>query len=259
MNNTFNYTRFRNLLRKYTVENYRSYLMSVIVLGGVIALAYIYIFITGEYKIGHGGRIGFFFVFYLFGGTIFTSTVFSDYSNKERALVSLLLPASHFEKFLVGWVYSLLVYTGVFLIVFLSIDLLFMKAGRHFESDKTILNVFSHESKPYMVFFTYLLLHSIMLYGAILFKNLHFIKTALVFFVILILTIFLNKQLLKLLIDDRVLSRVPFLDSILVISDNGYTSIQLDPSENFYQLIILYAVTPILWIAAFFQFKEKQI
>ena len=42
----------------------------------------------------------------LFIGTIFTSTIFADLGDDKKAPGTLTLPATHFEKYLVAWLYS---------------------------------------------------------------------------------------------------------------------------------------------------------
>ena len=66
--------------------------------------------------------------FLLLAGTMFTSTIFAGYGDKKKAVAALTLPASHFEKYLVAWLYSFLIFAivysaGFFLIASLAINI----------------------------------------------------------------------------------------------------------------------------------------
>ena len=80
MDNQFNLNRFGMLLKKHTTENYKSYLMALAVLIGMLIIVF--------GLVSHSaGRLpvdvqrGVFIGFLLFGGTIFTSTIFADLSD----------------------------------------------------------------------------------------------------------------------------------------------------------------------------------
>ncbi|HXI01121.1 MAG TPA: hypothetical protein VNI52_12705 [Sphingobacteriaceae bacterium] len=256
MNNTFNYIRFVKLFRKHTVENCKSYLMSAMVLTGVITILYGFSFLMDGY-IRYEQR-GVYFVFlYVAAGTLFTSTVFSDYGKKGKAIVSLSLPASHFEKYMIGWIYSAIIYTIIFLICFYGIEVLFTNAGDGPAKERKILNLFSSEYKFYFAFYVYATLHAICIYGAIYFKRLHFIKTACVFFAVLLVLVLVNFQLQKLLVPEDIKFSMPFKPARF--SESGqYKSISI-PMDAYYTQFMFYSVTLILWTAALFRFKETEV
>lgn len=260
MNNTFNYSRFGMLFRKHTVENYKSYLMSAVVLCGATTLLYAFIFLMDGYRIRYDQR-GVFFVFlYLSAGVIFTSTVFAKYGKRGSDISSLILPASHFEKFLVGWIYSLLIFTAVFLICFYAIDSAFMTASR-FPDEQRIFNIFSPEHKFYVVFFIFAFLHAVVLYGAVFFRSMHFIKTACIFFAVVLILSIVNTQLLKILIPENIFFNPPLITGArFMLSPADYVNIALPESvqKHFIQFLS-YAMTLILWTAAFFRLKETQV
>src|ERR1022692_150129 len=103
MNNTFNIRRFRRLFVKHTVEHYKSYLMSLTVLMGVMILGGSFLIYMIEAPIDKGFQSAIFAMILLLAGTIFTSTIFADLGDTKKAVASLTLPASHFEKYLVAW------------------------------------------------------------------------------------------------------------------------------------------------------------
>ncbi|MBS1532990.1 MAG: hypothetical protein JSU01_22005, partial [Bacteroidetes bacterium] len=104
MNNFFNFRRFSRLFVKHTAEHYRTYLMSAAVLAGVLLLGGSFLFFIVPDLPDAGLQTAIFVVVLLVAGTLFTSTVFSDFGDKHKAIPALALPATAFEKFLVGWI-----------------------------------------------------------------------------------------------------------------------------------------------------------
>jgi hypothetical protein len=177
MNQYFNLTRFGRLLRKHTIEHLPSYAMSTAVLaGGVLVVLGALTYLTRR-PLDHEMQLVLFTFGMLAAGAIFTASVFAELGQSRGAAPALLLPASHFEKYLVAWLYSLPVFWVVYTVVFMAINFLVLQLG--------------NQGRPYEVFdfsrgsselvgplLSYALLHSVALWGAIFFRRLHVIKTA---------------------------------------------------------------------------------
>jgi hypothetical protein len=256
MNNLFNLTRFGRLFIKHTVEHYKSYLMSLIVLISVMILGGSFLIYMIQANIDIGLQTAFFTMILLLAGTIFTSTVFADMGDRKKAVASLTLPASHFEKYLVAWVYSFVVFLIVntacfYLVVVLAVNI------KHFPGHPTeILNVFI-----WPIIGTYLLyafLHSIAFYGAIFFEKLHFIKTGFIFFIFIAILILFNKLLLGALLGEKVEVTVPF-GNLRFIHNGNMVDINVTQQYNPYLLIFITVMALIFWVAAYYRLKEKQV
>jgi hypothetical protein len=185
MNELFSLRRFARLFVKHTAEHYRVYLMSVGVLAGVLILGGFFLFIVAPDTPGVNFQTGSYVILMFVAGGIFASTVFTDYGEKNRAIPALTLPATAFEKFLVGWLYSypifLVVYTAVF-----SLGVLALASMRHWSAGQQFVffSIRQQEMRIFWVLFTEI--HSIALFGAIFFRKLQFIKTGFSFFVSLV-------------------------------------------------------------------------
>src|SRR5664279_4326257 len=118
MKKTFSIKRFSRLFKKHTKEHYKNYLMSLTVLVGVMILGGGFLVYMAEVQLDKNLQTFFFFSIMLLTGTIFTSSVFADLGEKKKATVWLTLPASHFEKYLIAWLYSFLFFIIVYLLVF---------------------------------------------------------------------------------------------------------------------------------------------
>jgi hypothetical protein len=256
MNNTFNLSRFGKLFIKHTVEHYKSYLMSLTVLIGVMILGGSFLVYMMDAPIDRGFQSAIFVMILLLAGTIFTSTIFADFGDKKKAVASLTLPASHFEKYLVAWLYSYLLFVIVYTAGFYLVTL-FAVNIKHFPGHPgELINIFQ---KPLIeMFLLYAFLHSVAFLGAIFFETLHFIKTAFLFFIFLAILIVFNRILLGTLLGRKVEVTIPFGN--LRFIDNGYTTdINITQQQYSYLLIFITALAVIFWVAAYYRLKEKQV
>lgn len=258
MSNTFNYARFGKLFRKHTVENFKNYLMSAAVLCGCMVLFFSFIFSVDNSRILVETQMISFVIFYLVGGTVFTSTIFSDYGKPRESVGALTLPASHFEKFLIGWLYSFLIFTLVFLVVFYAIDIPFVKAGKVEEINRKTLELFD-DKQLYYVFFIYAILNAFSMFGAVFFRKLHFVKTACVFFLLLVILTVFHQQLMKGIIPHEIYVQQPF-GGFQLKDDSDFFMIRLDKDVTArYTTFLFTGLSLVLWAGAYFQLKEKQI
>ncbi len=254
MKNHFNLRRFGLLFRKHTVEHYKSYLMSLIVLVGIMTLVMSYI----TYSLGRldTGLQDLFFMLFLVGaGNIFTSMVFSDLGDQKKAISFLTLPASTLEKFLVVWIYSFIIY----LLVYIPAFYLVAYALNSISPEKTnLLRLYGPNSNLDKVIFLYAFLHAVFLVGAVYFEKVHFIKTIFILFLGFFATLVLNKLVLQALTGIDNLSAVP-LSNVSFIENGQLYILGVTDAEFSYTWIISIVFLLIIWAAAYFKLKEKQV
>lgn len=258
MNNFFSFQRFCSLFVKHTTEHYRIYLMSIAVLAGVILLGGAFLFFVIPEPPDPGLQTAIFVILMLVAGTIFTSTVFSDFGEKNKAMAALTLPATAFEKLLVGWVYSypvfLLIYSSVF-----YLGLIGLGSAKHWGPNQHFILFSIPQSGFYTVLTIYTLLHAIALFGAIFFNKLHFIKTGFAFFIGYVLMVIFNTLLLKILIGlDVIKAAIPFGYLNFSVGNKYYSIVaKAIPSQAI--LIVLFVSAVLIWVSAYFRLKEKQV
>jgi len=256
MNNTFNLTRFGRLFVKHTVEHYKSYLMSLAVLICVMILGGSFLIYMIEAPIDRGFQSAIFGMILLLAGTIFTSTIFAGYGDRKKAISLLTLPASHFEKYLVAWLYSFLIFAIVYSAGFYLIALLAINV-KHFPGHPSeIINILHWPVCG--MFVLYAFLHSVAFLGAIFFEKLHFIKTAFLFFISLTLLIIINKILLDSLIGQKMDTPVPFGNVRLRLSGQA-AEISLTNLQDNWLILIISVLAVLFWAAAYYRLKEKQV
>jgi hypothetical protein len=256
MNNTFNLNRFGRLFIKHSAEHYKSYLMSLTVLAGALFLGSSFLIYMIEAPINRNLQAAFFGAILLIAGTIFTSTIFSEIGDRKRAMASLTLPASHFEKYLVAWLYSFIIFLVVYIVCFYLI-VLYAVNIKHFAGQPTeILNVFGWPASG--IYILYALLHSIAFFGAIFFEKLHFIKTGFIFFICVAILILFNKLMLDSLLKENVETSVPF-GNVRFVHNGNVADINITRQTDTYMLIVMIIVSLFFWVAAYYRLKEKQV
>jgi len=260
MNQTFNLNRFANLFLKHTVDNYKTYLMSFFVLVGMMFLSIGFLAYMDKSPIDLNGQVPFFAFFLLIAGSMFTSIIFSDLGNKQKAISMLTLPASHFEKFLIGWIWSFLIFQLIFIGTFYSIVIIIngIFASKFSGKEAELMNLFSTDQGVLLFLLFFAVLHSIVIWASIFFQKHHFIKVAFAFFISIAAIIYFNTKFLALLMGEYVKSSLPFLFVNLEEKGNHF-QVTMPEKDSIYVIVMLLIFTSIVWVSSFYRLKEKEV
>jgi hypothetical protein len=204
-------------------------------------------------------QIPIFMIVYLMAGAVFTSFTFAGLGSKRKAIPILTLPASHFEKLLVGWLYSFVFYQLLIIPAFYLVVLSIHKLGEMspIKHNDELMNLFGEELILYIVLYFYAALHALCFWGSAFFNKHHYIKTALLLFTVIGLFSWLNTEFLQLFIGDAVQQGTPFGD--MNIEENGmYTKVHLKDGPP-YRYLASYAIAILMWTSTFFRLKEKEV
>lgn len=258
MNDFFSIKRFLLYFIKQTAEHYRVYLMAIAVLAGVMLLGGSFIFFAIPDPPDLGMQNVLFVQLMLIAGTIFTSTVFNDYGDNNKAIASLTLPVTPFEKFLVGWLYSmpifLLVYSSVFFLVLSGLG-----GARHWEPGTHFQKLGFNFSEIQMMLIAFSLLHGIAIFGSIFFRNLQFIKTAFAFLIGYAVIMIFNTLFLKAVTGIEIVRPAKPFGYLIFLKGHQFYSITLAGGTTEIILGIMMLIAVLIWIAAYFRVKEKQV
>ncbi len=259
MNQTFNLNRFAALFKKHTVENYKTYLMSVGVLAGLLIL------FMGIASYSNGGYLllgfqeQFFIIFLPLAGSIFTSLTFADLGDKKKAIPALTLPASHFEKYLVSWLYSFLIFQLLYVALFYLIVSIIISFGHNVPGrENVLLNLFDKDRMARMAFVLYPIIHSIMFFGAIYFEKLHFIKSGFAFFIGIFLLGLFNYPIIAAMIDQKIVG-ITIFSPVEITDGKTYWSIAQTEIQNLTVGVVIGIIVVLLWASAYFRLKEKEV
>jgi hypothetical protein len=265
MNNTFDFNRFSLLVKRQWVENKKLFLMASFGIMGIIIVINSLIMRWESGIISEMPRFTTFLLCLFFGGSIFANYVFKDLSDKNSGTSFLLIPASHFEKFLTGVFYAFIVFPMVFLTLHYAIDFGFVTIGNNIKEGLKVsgikniqLYTFMFESKNIREILQettgfWLVIQAFILMGAAQFEGRSYIKTAFMGFAILFLMGFVVYLSDKLILGDI----------IKQFQNKGYSRDLVKPTKDFNKsismVVLVYILPIILLVTTYFKLKEKQV
>ncbi|MBF8962716.1 hypothetical protein I0P70_05605 [Pontibacter sp. FD36] len=258
MNNHFNLSRFALLFRKHTVEQYKTYLMSL----GVLLGAMFIIMGTASYLAAtpmESEEQSIFFMFFMIGaGMVFSSTVFAQLGDKKKAIAFLTLPASQLEKYLVGWLYAFPIYLLLFIPSYYLILTIVLSIDPRVGDEPEMINILTSEPRLHILLIFYALFNALMLVGSAYFNKHHFIKTAFAGFVGILLFYNLNKLWVQAMLGRDLVTAGPFSAAYFMENEKRFDVGAYEGNETLIVLLLV-VLALISWVVAYFKIKEKQV
>ncbi|GAB3576961.1 hypothetical protein [Hymenobacter daeguensis] len=255
MSQSFSLSRFGRLFSKHTAEYGGGYLLATGVLIGGIAL------ILGFLAVMTSGPVlpemqGIIFIMGLMAaGAFFTSTVFAPLGDKRQATAMLMLPASHWEKYLVGWVYAVPIYLAVYIGCFYLVDALVLQIEGKFGPQAPLVELFSVRYSLVV----YAAVSAVFLWGSVFFAKQQFVRTAFAILVGVVVLALLNMQLVQALVGREVNSVVP-LSGMSFVEGKEWHSVNLSPVQNgWFTEALLGGLLLLGWIGAYVRLTEKEV
>lgn len=259
MNNTFNLNRFWLYFKKHTIEHTKIYLMSIAVLMGILFFFFGFTAINDNGRITVDGQMMLFMFCLLLGGSIFSSLMFAELGDKKKAMLPLTLPVSHFEKYLVAWLYSYVIFSLVCISSFYLVDYVMLSISKPSGNHNKMLDLLGPITPWYIPFIGYTLFHAFTFWGAIHFKKLHFIKTTFLFFLCLIVLEAINHVMVSLIGNGNIKSWFLFMSARAMEGNHPGNFINPSDTVQYMGFYILATVIVLLWVSTFFKLKEKQV
>jgi len=267
MNNTFNITRFGLLLKRQWLEFGKIYLITLGVAFGVMITFYSYFLWpylsqapinAFNYRMGFREPL-FFFFFFLFISLI-ASSYFAHLGQKSKAVIDLMIPASVFEKFLTGALFTSLLSIVSFIALFYITDLAFVAkikatyasmAPQASNSEELVYFFTKNEAwdKFLPLYVVPFLITSVFLLGSIYFNKYHYIKTAISVMVFSGVTSAILYKAGKIIFDGRIF-----------IERGNRSSSSMSQSTAEWLGVLLFAVlVAIFWSITYVRLKEKEV
>ncbi len=258
MNNTFNTQRLGLLLKRQWLEFGKIYLITLAVALGVIITFYsfsLYGFITGDgpfYERSLGFREPLFLIFGLLFITVIASSYFAHLGQKPKAIIDLMIPASTFEKFLTSILFTSLLSTVSFLLIFWATDFAFLSKIRGMSdaySKDAVYFFASNKPKEFTSIFllTPFFVTSVFLLGSIYFNKFHYIKTAISTMIFSGIWTWIIVQTAEEL----------FKGKIMINHNNNINDAKLWAEIGAFALMLL--LTSIFWIITYVRLREKEV
>lgn len=268
----FSLPRFMNLCRKEMVENWRSNVLRMVLMYGVMAVVMVW---NGyfEYRYWHSGQIEdpawtfllVVFIWSLWGfGCLSASFTMEKMKTKTSRTSMLMIPATPFEKFFSRWFVFTVVFLVIFLISYKLADytrFIIYSLAYPEEKDFIIPVDLSHlvgERKTYYtlcrtglqfgaLLSAYFFVQSLFVLGSSIWPKNSFLKTfasgtviAIVYF---LLAVFMSKM---------------FLENGNYYSENVFTGMSEDTAMSI-MIVVGIFFTLMNWTLAYLRFKESEI
>ncbi|MET0464830.1 MAG: hypothetical protein ABW007_16830 [Chitinophagaceae bacterium] len=273
MNQFFSFRRFSLLVSKHWADNKKRYLLSVTGFALLLIVWFIFTILVDPHTPMQQEIQILTFFFSLFGtGAFYASQYFRDLGSRAKGINFLLVPASAFEKILCSILFTLVIFFSVFTAVFYLVDILMVTISNQFTAahdplrQESVINVFRAAILPFdemstlNVLLIFAAVQSIFLLGSVYFAKYSFIKTIISSFVVFFLLF-----CLIYLLYEHLMPRGGYVDGFLTsyrVTVNG-TDDHLVRVPNWIgdvvHFMLVYGITPFLWVVSYYRLKEKQV
>lgn len=251
-----NSTTILRLIKRQSKENFKVYGIGLLVLFALLLFMFL---IVHQWRDSFSGAVqnGVFIIGLFIGGGIYSNAMFHEFSQPQRGMWFLGIPARHSEKMITSIVFSVLFFIPVYVLIFYLADIIYLSFTDILDFEN-ILNPF--KDNFYQFFFLYLIYNGVILLGSVVFNRHSFIKTLL--FGVILFTVFnySNTLLLELLIPDASVVSSTAFDSFLFSHQGENIKVTLFENANKYSSIFVRVVLPIsIWCGVWLKLKEKEI
>lgn len=282
MNQVFDFKRWLLLVGKHWGENRKRYLLSLVALAAIMIIWYIFAMMVEQRNpFFEEMQISTYYIGMAIMGCLFGSMIFNEATSGPRAMHFMSVPASLLEKLLCALLYGVVLFFLCYTAIFYLVEYSMIKIGNnileqywkerdpsyHFVAAK-VVNVFTGPPNmpPDMpnIFFYFLLMYlngqSAFILGSIYFSGYSFIKTAIALLVVILAVIFYMANIL-----DGFMPQGHFGNSFFayVVSgpDGTYERGARLPEWMAFAIkyLFMYGFLPLLWSAAYFRLKEKEV
>lgn len=268
MIHTLNYPTLFLLIRKYSFENRKSYLLMALAITAFLVLWMgVSLTFSNSYLFSERAQVAYYFITLFLTGCLSAGVLFSDLGVKSKAINYLLLPGSTLEKFGCQLFFGVLVYFVSYSVIFYLVDsLIIYVANIRFGTTWQVINLFDLNQylNPFLegpntsMFYLFFVLQAMFIVTSVYFSK-HSIFKALVclglLWVLCILLIFIMQKLLP---SGRFIEGITRYE---VVDRSGIIKRISLPSPVAYVVTIFFkfAITPWLWLVAYTRLVEKQL
>ncbi|MEM1120599.1 MAG: hypothetical protein AAGJ18_09120 [Bacteroidota bacterium] len=260
-NQFFDGNRFRQLLSREVVLNQR---IGLIVLATLFLILFINA-LTWAYN-REGGYHAFGYPFFLvLTGSILSSLAFTEMDQSHSKQFYLLLPASHFEKFLSKWLLLGVGYFAVFTIGYYLMAFVAQFLGKTlFEFDLGTFSLLENENQLFIQLF--FALQALFLLGAVYFRKYAVFKTLLSTFLTVICLVATAALLFRIVMFDMFEGLYYFRpameingEMMTVQPSSGFKSFMQQNGESIIRLWGFWIIPAVLLVVGYFKLKEKEL
>lgn len=183
----FNLNRMQFLLKRQWALSAKSWRIAMIASVGInLAISMLILFASSNPSTALQSLKTSLFITFLIQGFVFTSSAFKELQEPSTSVSFLTLPASNFEKYLTGWIFTFPLYFLVSYVLYqLSYLFISLLAFAAYGTSPSLVSIPWNEFG--IIFMVLFIVHSMFFLGGAWFKKMAFFKTLLAMFVISIM------------------------------------------------------------------------
>jgi hypothetical protein len=252
-NSFFSITRTRYLLIRQLRFSTQSLLIGLGAVAGLIVFILSMQVIFNHSTLSSTAFLSQIIPFFFIGGYIFSSTIFSELRTPHRGYLYLTLPASTFEKLIVAWFISSVLYIAGAVVIIFLINVLLMVVAIAFSANQVpVFNLF--EPPVVKMYAIYLVTQPIFVLGAIYFRRINFLKTLLSLFVISLIIAIYTSIAARLIVFHH-FSSIHFDCDLPEAWQNFFENIFVPVIK----ILFWYCLAPFFLVVSYFRLKERQV
>ncbi len=244
---TFSFARVAAIIMRHATMNLKSYLIAFGATADVL-LVILFAILYKQHAMDTDAFTSVTSPAVFIGGLVFTSLIFKEIHHPLRSHAFLMLPASTAEKLTAYWLLSSVGFLTACIGIMYIINFILAAAG-YFILDVPffIVNLFTFSAMKFYV--SYMVFHSLFLLGAVIFRNLNFLKTIIAAITASIIIGLLTALFIYRLFRNETGPEGNFNFS-LITTDFSYTSLPC---------ALTIAFVAALLAATYYKLKEKQV
>jgi hypothetical protein len=272
MSEVFELSRFIRLLKKSWTDERRKYVLSMLVAFGLLIGGFLFALITSEKPktLGFTSQI----VLYSMGlyalGLLFAGTWFSQLGDKPKGISYLMLPASHFEKILVAFLFNVLFFLAFYNIMFWVVDQamiglnnLYLKEWNsgHPENQVVMRKPLSMiESDVILALLNFLIFQAIFVFCSVFFERMSLLKSILMTLLLVTVVTFILSSVQGFFLPDDQWMFFSFTEWRHFLQNGKLEAVRLSPQINKLITGAYFVGVPLfIWVITYFRIREKQI
>ena len=266
--------RFLLLLRKFIRENKKAYLLYLAGALGILLLIYgLVVFTALHHPFPKDFQQIVFVIGLLLGGSFFSASFYSFFSNTSKGIQFLQLPVSNGEKLLLSFLFTQIGFFVSYLLLFMVTDWMLCGFYNHFAAIPVdtlpmlkpnfhATNLDLSDKRNELAIIVFFLFSSIAHFGSLAFTKHAFVKTALGLIIVWAIIAWFNQySMIWLVATDIVPHGMFFNDSFRIDAIKNKGSLVTLPDS---WVMNISWILPLLiyisfWTGSYFKLKEKQI
>lgn len=280
MNNIFDIKRFGLLAKKDLAENWKKYMLALLLMLGVTSILFIWVSTNYYenvmvYMEGNSSRYNYLseslfvvgMLLFLIYGCLSASWLMDPIRDKTRKIAYLTNPASTFEKYLIRWGLLVVLFLFLYAMIFFVADFVqwLVSTVCYPELDvksldmSVLIGKSSAEYNPifrewkllFMAFSIYFFIQSLFILGATFWPKNTFIKTFCAGFIIFLIYIVLCWGIIAALFDNGMSGFTDVVEDVLVRNNQDRFTYIITGGFSFFAVLN--------WVLGYFRFRETEV